>query len=229
MRDSFNAEIDSTNAARAFLAVTAPLNEVWVCYPSYGQSACDKVWAWNWDSNTWAQFSVSALTHGTSGLIATTLNAGSWSSDTDAWETDATTWTENEYSQNEQRLILATSTPKIGLADTGTTDFGASFGWMLEKRGIALDDPESVKVLGATRWQFEGIPGTTVSVSHGSAQTANGEPTYSTAATHTQGTTNWVNRFSTGGRYLAVKLEGSDDQPLALRSFDIDFMKQGRF
>ncbi len=228
-RDYFNADIDSTNAARAFLVVNAPFNEVWVCYPSYGQTTCDKAMVWNWDSDTWTPFTLPNVTHGTSGLIATGLSAGTWASDLESWESDATTWTQNEYSQNAQRLIVATSTPAIGLADTGTLDFGVSVSAFLEKRGIHLDDPESIKVPKAIRGQFDGIPGVVAAVYLGTAMTADGEPNYAAVATHTQGTTNWVNRFATGGRFMAVKWVFDAAQPLALRSYDLDYTTQGRY
>jgi hypothetical protein len=221
--------MDSTNAQRSFLCLNPQKTEVWVVFPSFAQTDCDTVAAWNWDTDTWGIRSVSSVTCAANGLIPATLSAETWASDTDPWNTDATTWLENEYSANESRLILGTSTPKIGLAETGTMDFGVVFSWMLEKRGIHLDDPESVKVLSASRPQIDAIDGTAISISHGSAMTANGEPTYASPSTHTTGTSNWANAFARGGRYMAIKLESTDPQPVALRSMDLDFIKQGRF
>lgn len=230
IRDFINADIDSDTAQRAFLVVNAPFNEVWVCYPSYAQETCDSAFAWNWDSGKWStKFLLSGVTCGTSGLLASALTSGSWASDPESWESDATTWTENEYSPNEQRLILATNTPAIALADTGTTDFGTSVSWQLEKTGISFDDPDIVKILNRSRWQFQGVPGTQVSVYHGAHQTADGAPVYASPATYTQGSTNLLSKFATGGRYMAVKLEGSDDQPLKVRSYNLEFNKTGRF
>jgi len=221
--------MDSTNAQRSFVCLNPQKCEVWIVFPSYGQTNCDTVVAWNWIDSTWAIFSISSLTYGTAGLIATGLNAGTWTSDTDSWESDDSTWSENEYSDNESRLILSTSTPKIGLADTGTTDFGTSITWSLEKTGIALDDPDSVKVISATRPQVDSISGTAFSVQHGTSMTADSTPTYSNAITYTVGTSNWANAFSTAGRFAAVKYSGTQYARISFRSFDIDLKKRGRF
>jgi hypothetical protein len=229
IRDAFNADIDTTNAARAFLVPNYQHNEVWVCYPSYGSAACDKAWVWNWDSDTWAPFTVPNLTYATSGLVASGLSAGTWASDSEAWTTDATAWTENEYSQNEARLIVCTTAPHIGLAETGTTDFGTTVAWFTEKRGISLDDSDTMKVVTDSRWHFDAIAGTQVSVYHGTHKTADGEPSYTSAATHTQGTTNLVSRFSKAGRYMAVKVVGIGDQPIGAKSYDLSFNRVGRF
>lgn len=221
--------MDAANAKRSFLALNPQKTEVWVCFPSYGQAACDMAAVWNWESDTWGIRAISAVTYGTTGLIAANLAADTWVSDTDPWSTDGTTWTENEFNQNDARMIVSTSTPRIGLVDTGTTDFGTVFSWRLEKTGIQLDDPESIKILSASRPQFSALAGTAVSVYHGSAMTADATPTYASAATHTVGTTNWSNAFATGGRYMALKLESSAAQPVALRSYDLDYTKMGRF
>jgi hypothetical protein len=84
-------------------------------------------------------------------------------------------------------------------------------------------------VLSASRPQFKGSAGAVVSVYHGSSMTADGNPTYASAATHTQGVTNWTNRFARAGRYMAWKCISTDYPLLALRSIDLDFTTQGRF
>ena len=206
--------MDTTNAKNSFLCLNPQKTEVWVCFPSYGQTNCDTAAVWNWESDTWGIRAVSGVTYGTTGLIAANLVSETWISDTDPWNTDATNWIENQFNQNDSRLILSTSTPQIGLADTGTTDFGVVFSWFLEKRGIQLDDPDSVKTISASRPQFSALPGTVITVSHGSAMTSDATPTYSGTATHTVGTTNWAYAFANGGRYMAYKLASSDPQPV---------------
>jgi len=222
--------MDTANAQRSFVVVNAQKNEVWVCFPSYGQAACDMAIAWNWDQETWSTpFTLPNVTYGTTGLVAANLSAGTWDTDPDTWESDPTTWTENEYSQNEQRLILSTTAPDIGLADTGTQDLGVRVSAYLEKVGISLDDPDSIKNIGATRWQFDAIDGIVMEIQHGSSKTADGAVSYTDAVDFTVGTSNWANKIATGGRFVAVKMTTTGDQPFALRSYDMDIKKRGRF
>lgn len=56
------------------------------------------------------------------------------------------------------------------------------------------------------------------------ATTANQDdtPSFSTSSTYTQGTTNYVSQFTTAGRYGAVRMDGADDQPIALRSYQLE-------
>lgn len=168
------------------------------------------------------------MTYGAVGLVASMLSSGTIDGDTDPIDTDATTNDENEYSPNESRLILFHSTPRIGLADMGSTDFGSTVPFMLEKTGISFDDSETVKVISATRPQIKATPGTVLSIYHGGAMTADGSPTYGSAITFTVGTTNWADSFGPSGRYLAHKITSTDFPIVSLRSDDFNFGVVGR-
>ena len=228
IRDWLFATMDSTNAKRSFVCLNPKTSEVWVVFPSTGQSACDTVAAWNWESDTWGVRSVSGVTCSATGLVSL-AQSDSWASDSDPWEIDTSSWLENEFSPNESRLIVGTATPRLGLVEAGATDFGEALAWRLEKHGLNFDDPDSIKLLRASRPQLDAVNGTAVSVSHGAAMTANGMPEFSEAATFTAGTDNWAHAFAPAGRHLAYKLEGGGPQLVRLRSYDLDIVKQGRF
>lgn len=220
--------MDTTYAARSFVVTNPQKNEVWICFPTVGNTDCDRALVWNWVDRTWGDFSIAGMTFGTIGLVASTLNTGTIDGDSDPIDTDATTNDENEYSPNESRLILFHSTPKIGLADTGSTDFGSTVPFMLEKTGISFDDSETVKVISATRPQISSAPGAVLSIYHGGAMTADADPTYGGAITFIVGTSNWADGFGPSGRYLAHKIISTDFPIVSLRSDDFNFGVVGR-
>ena len=229
VRDWLRSTLDTTYAARSFLCVNPIKSEVWVCFPSSLSSSCNRALVWNWKDNTWGDFAISGMTHAATGLVASGLDTGIIDNDMGIIDTDVSTIDENEFSPNQARLVLAFNTPKIGFAEAGSTDFGTAIEFMLERRGINLDDPDLVKVFGASRPQFKGTDGAVASIYHGSSMTADGSPVYSSAATYTHGTTNWVNQFANAGRYLAWKCVSTDYPLFFLRSIDFDLTQQGRF
>lgn len=224
----FNS-MDTTNAGRSFLAVNQQKNEVWVCFPSVGSASCDRALVWNWNENTWGDFSLPSLTYGTSGLVATNLTSNVIDNVSQVINTDTAVIDGNEYSPSEARLILSTANQQIGLADTGSTDFGTALTFMLEKRGISFGDTDAVKVLSASRPQFNAQAGTVLSVYHGSHMRPTDDATYAAAQTFTVGTTDRATAFSNGGRYLAWKVTSTDYSPILMKSNDIEFFAQGRF
>lgn len=224
--------MDSTNAHRSFVVLNPKRDEVWIVFPSYGKTSCDMVAVWNYKSEPgrgWGIFSVPNLTCACTGLVASTLYSDAYNASVDSYDQTARTYDENEYSQNESRLTVASVTPQIGLAETGTTDFGAMIPWYAEKIGISLDDSDTIKVPNRSRPQIDALAGTVVNVYHGTAMTSDAAPTYSGPFPFTVGTSNFANLFARGGRYMAIKYVGTDYQPAKLRSSDIEFNARGRY
>lgn len=220
--------IDSANSKRAFLSLNPKKSEVWVVFPSTGQTTCNTIAAWNWESNTWGIRSVSGVTFGTTGQISL-AQSETWAADAEAWNLDVTAWLETEYSQNESRLIISTTSPSIGLAEAGATDFGTPIAWRLEKNGLNFADLDSIKVMRSSRPQVDSVDGLVINISHGSSMTPNGAARYSAPVAYTVGVDNFADSFSTAGRHLSIKLESSNPQLVQLRSYDVDYVTKGRF
>lgn len=227
VREWIFSSMDSTNGNRSFLTLNPQRNEVWVCFPSTGNSDCNLIAAWNWNDDTWAIHAISGLVSATSGLVASALSGGTWATDSNSWDSDVTTWDQDEYSSNEARLLLATSTPVIGLGNTGSTDFGSTFTYYGERTGIRPSDENAMFFIRRSQWDFKGTAGTQLTVSHGTSKTADATPSY-VSATFTQGTTDWANRISKRGRYGAVKFSGTSGQQMSLRTYRLDLRGSGQ-
>lgn len=214
--------IDTTNAARSFLCVNKQEKQVWVCFPGNGEDDCTIALAWNWEGKTWsAPYTLPNLTYGATGLISSGL-AGSWSADTETWDEDVTSWDQDPYSSNESRLVVSTSDQKIGLANTGSTDFGTSVTWYAEKYGISLGDTDTLKVISRSRPHIKAVAGTQVVVKHATTMNPEDTPTFPNSSTFTVGTSTFANQFSKAGRYAAYRIEGVADQQVAMRSYELE-------
>lgn len=228
VRNWLVANMDTTTANRAFVCLNPQETEVWVCFPSTGKTDCDTVLAWNWRDATWAKLSVPNLTYGVSGLVSAALGATTYATIPTTYATTVTTYNQNDASSNEARLIVATSTPSIGLANTGSLDFGSRVSWYVEKTGIPLSDTaDSVRPVKAMRPRFDATAGTQATVKLAATMSPDDSPVYLSSSTFTQGATNWVNQFTKAGRYASVRIEGADDQLSQLRSYQLDVSESG--
>jgi hypothetical protein len=224
------ASLDSTNAPRSFVCLNPQESEVWVCFPSTNQSDCDTVAAWNWKDNSWAIFTAPNLTYGTAGLVSSALSATTYSSlaASVTYETITSVYSQNETSSNEARLILATSEPLIGLANTGALDFEERVDWHLEKSGIPLsENADTVRPISCARPRLDAVSGAQVVVKLDTTMNPDDSPTFPASTTYTQGTSTWANQFTRAGRYAAVRLEGADDHQVALRSYQLEVPSGG--
>lgn len=220
--------MDSANAQRAFLCLNPQETEVWVCFPSANQSDCNTVAAWNWNDETWAIFTAPNLTYGAAGLVSSNLAANTYATTTQTYDTVTAVYSQNEASANEARLVVATSTPQLGLANTGSLDFGSRVSWFLEKTGISLSNSQDTMApISRMRPRLDAVAGTAVTVKLATTQNPDDSPVYVGSAIYTQGTSNWANKFTNAGRYGSVRIEGRDDQPVSLRSYQLEIADSG--
>jgi hypothetical protein len=226
IKDWLSSSIDSSVAQRSFVVANPQRNEVWVCFPSTGATTCDRAAVWNWNADTWTIYTLPNVTYATSGLISSALNGGTWSAATETWESVTAAWSQNEFSANESRLLVATSDPKIGLANTGGTDFGTAFEAYRERVGIRPYQDSTISFIRRGRFAFDGDSGVQCSIYFGTAKTADETPTYEDPVTFVNGTSKWANRMTKRGMFHAVKIVGTDE-PLGLRSYELDLREVG--
>jgi hypothetical protein len=234
VRKWMTATMDGPNSVRSFLVLNPQETEVWVVFPAAGSSDCDTVLAWNWTSAAgegWSVFTVPNLTYAASGLISSSLGATYTYATVPAaltYDTATSTYGQNEASSNEARLLVATSSPLIGLANTGSQDFGTRISWFLEKTGIPLSaQADSLRSVSRLRPNLDAASGAVVLVKVTTTKAPDEFAAFSASTNYTQGTTTDVNQFTKAGRYGAVRIEGTDDQLVAMRSYRLEVTDAG--
>lgn len=78
MRRYIFDQIDSENYGRSFLAVQPQTQEVWICFPSAGNEACNMAVIWNWRDNTLGSRELNQATFGASGLLPPSVTSATW-------------------------------------------------------------------------------------------------------------------------------------------------------
>lgn len=220
--------INATYYKRAFVTANPQRNEVWICFPYGDVAVCNMAAVWNWVDKTWGVRTLTNATYGAFGQFSNMGTNTAWDSDTDSWQTDASEWNENEYSPAEARLMLCHSTPLITLADTGTTDLGSVIESSLERTGMTLGDPYSVKTIRAIRPRIDGTSGSIVNIQVGAAMVADAAPVWQTAQPFVIGESIKVDSFATG-RFLSVRFTNTDYASWRMKSYDIDYVTAGAY
>lgn len=228
VRNYIFRNIDSTNYKRAFVTSNPQRNEVWICFPYGNTETCNTAIVWNWVDKSWGIRSLTSVTYGAFGQLPSAMTSSSWASDTDSWESDSTTWNENEYSPAEARLLTCRSTQLIALEDAGATDLGTIIDSRLERTGMTMGDPYSVKTIRAIYPRIDGNTGATVSVQIGASMYPDADPTWQTAQSFTIGSSIKIDSFATG-RFLAIRFSNVDYGPWRIKSFDVDYVNSGAF
>ena len=216
--------IDSTNYKRAFVCTNPQRNEVLVCFPFNGSSYCDKAAVWNWETGAWSLRDLTNATYGAAGLISFEI-ARTWATDPENWGDDSTTWNENEYSPNEARLLISTSS-EIRAFDVGSTDGGSSFTGVLERTGISLDEGNTNKLIRAVYPRIDATGDTPIQIQVGASMYPDQAVSWSPAVTFKVGRDIKADTFAQG-RYLAIRITGTN--AYRVRSLDMDIVPTGAF
>lgn len=205
MSEWIRNNIDSTYYARSFLSYNPKTEEVEIHIPTTGNSTCNKVLLLSYGVDgtwKWGERTESGVTCGTFGMLPTTI-------------------------ATDNRALIGTNTPTIGLIDSGTTYFGASFTTSVERTGINLEDSDAWKTLHQSRPILDASSAITTSVYHGSSPTQDGTVTYGSAITYTHNTTKRCDGFAYSGPYMAWKMTTTAAEAIKWRSIDLFFNVDG--
>ena len=229
VRKAIFDEMDSTYAERsAFVTINPPQNEVWVCYPTDGNVTCTKAAVWNWQDNTWSFRTLRNVTSGAVGQTPSGASGTTYAATTDIYSTTTLTYGGKASAPNDQHLVLASTAPALALVGSGNQDIGVAFSSYATRTGMALDDPQTLK-LARTVWpRIDAVPGTVVNISVGASMTPDVAPTWQTAVPFTVGTSTKVDSFAKG-RFLALKFASTTDADWRLRGLEMDVVPQGRW
>lgn len=223
----FTSQIDSASYDKCFVVANPTKSEVWVCYPEVGQSVCTKALVWNWSSKAWGLRDLPNVTHASSGVIDYSAST-SWNSNTYTWDEIATLWNQDEYAPTSPRLLMASTTPAIYMADAGAKFDATAITATLERVGMAFDDPEMVKTLKSIRPRIDAPAGTLVYITFGASMDAEQAPTWGTPIPYTVGTTRKADGFATG-RFLAVRYSSTGGAKWRIKSYSAEIEPRGMY
>jgi hypothetical protein len=204
-RRYFFQNIDVANKSKVFVFKNSFLNEIFVAYPSIGATWCDKALIYNYVDGTVTFRTLPNVTHAAYGPVDNSL-AGNWNQDDAPWDTDMTAWNGPDYTPDVARVMMGSADSKLYLLDASASFDGALPNAYLERRGMAFDAPERVKMISGLRPRIAGNNGGTVIVKVGASDRADGEPVWQSTMTYTIGSTLKLDCF-VSGRFLAIRFE----------------------
>ena len=211
--------IDVNNVGNCFVFKNPFFNEIFVCYPSIGNTSCNKAMVWNWKDKTVSFREIPNLNHATFGPVDNGLMSN-WSQDSAPWDSDLSLWDGPDFVPSTARAMMASNDTKLFLMDASSSFNGVIPDAYMERRGLSFGAAEKMKIVKGIRPRISGNTGSTVLVQIGSSPDAFTDPVYGPAMTHTIGTT-VSNDCMVAGRYIAVKLSTGTAYQWRLDSYDL--------
>lgn len=218
--------IDNTQYERCFVTKSIFFNEVWFCFPSVGNTSCNKALVYNYKDGVLSIRDIANAVSGNSGQVEE-VTTTTYDGDSAPFSSDASAFDENEYGANTQRTLLCSATnTNLILLDSGTTDRGSVQTSYMERIGITLDDPNRVKTVKRLRPRVLAPSGTVLKFRVGGSMDVYGPISWSSQVTFTVGTDVSVDAFASG-RYLAWRMDTDAAYSYRIEGMDVEFEPRG--
>jgi len=224
VRNYIFSNISNNHYERAFVCTNPQKYEVLICFPTEGNTSCDKAAVWNWKENTWGFRDLQNVTYGTNGLISDDYSLEQWVGDSASWQSDASTWNENEYSSSQDRLLFS-RVGNLSAFDVGNDDFGTPFESYLERSGVSFDDSQTVKLIRGVWPKVKSQEGSEIDITVSGSFSPAAAPVASANGTFTVGT-DYKTDLIASGRFLTIRLT-SPERYWSMRSVDFDVVPSG--
>ena len=219
--------MDATNRKRSFLVHNARYKEVWICFPTVGNSVPNMAAVYSYAYDNWTRRELPNVTCGSSGLIDFSAS-NTWDTQTETWDAATRSWDGSDFPPNEAVLLLGTTGPRIDIADVGGTMSGSAFYPYARRAGLAVDAPWRFKFFSGLTPRVQATVGTVVQISVGSQQVAERVESFGAVIQYTVGTLEpEACGISQSGRFLAYEIRSVSVQPWVVKSIDITYKLGG--
>lgn len=219
-------DISAEYKHRSFVVKNPFFNEIYICYPTVGNTSCDKALVWNYVNKTISFYDLPNVYHGDFGAVEQAV-VNDWDSDTESWDSDTTLWNDAEAVPYFSRVLLASADTKLYLMDLtrGSTPL-ASF---LERQGMSFGRPENHFLLQGIYLRVKGDDGATLRIRIGGHDLdPYKDPTYDVETIYTIGEDIYVDAL-VDRRYLAIKIENIDASEFRIDSLDMHGIDTGEW
>ena len=229
MRRWLFSQINPSEYKNCFVVPNFKNREIWVCFPTSGETFPQLALVWNWAENTTAVREIGfECPHMNWGIVnpgtGTTFDAdtGSFSEGTGAFDGQAFNPVVTSI------LMTDPAWPRlVQTDDTGTLD-GVTFTKRLTREALPFDDFLRYKRILRVFPKLISVSGETFNIFIGTRDTFEDDVVWSQPETYTVGTDAFVN-FRESGRIIDLRIEYNGTQNFRLHGFDIEWDADGLY
>lgn len=233
MRNYLFSQLDQNNFESTFVVQNRQKNEVWVCYPSAGNTFADMALVWDSVANAWGVRELPQVSCGAIGLVSP-VDTDDWNSDSQQWDLDTTIWNEQLFSLQGDTMVLGQpndvtpSESNLLQIDLGFDFDGDSIDAFVGKYSMAFDEPNRVKGVRRIIPHVVANNGVELSVRIGTQMVSEGDITWQSPKTFIVGTTQYLN-FDCQGKFISIEFSSQGGLPWKLTGFDVEAEVRGYY
>ena len=156
VRDSIFGQLSLSSYENLYCIFNRSRGEVWVCFPSTGNTYADQAWVYNVNTDAWGVRAVSVGTCSEVGIVNDTSPSEAWDADSNTWDSDLTAWNASNFSLAVEQIVSGHNSAILNLEEDDTL---VSINASIIKQDISFDDPERFKFVRRVHLRTNGDPG----------------------------------------------------------------------
>jgi len=201
--------IDINNFKNTYVVRYDKQDEMWICYPTTGQSVPNRAAIWNWNDDTWV-FRDLSQSYFISPGHANFAISPTYSQATYAYaDAQAQVPYAPQASNPTTDSLVSASTLKLGIVDDSFDVYGVAMTSTLEKNSMTLGDEDRIKIIKSVTPQITAPVGTKVFIRLGTQMFPDDQITYSPEQEYVVGMQREA-FFTVKGRYISIRFRTQD-------------------
>ncbi len=224
--------MDTVNFRNTYVARFDSLDEIWVCYPTTGQTWANKAAIWNYADDTWTFKDLGEARHIYHGITSFTASPtyDSFAGSPPTAFYDSSNFVYNLTSANPTNDSLAKATSfAIHNMNEGFDNLGVAIPSLLEKDSMDFGSPSVVKLITKIIPKITAVPGTEVHIRIGTQFDPDDVIVYQPEQIFTVGTSRELSTIAKG-KYISIRLRTDDvNAAWRLHSLELEVQDAGRF
>jgi len=226
MRRAMFENIDGDTYEKCYVAADYVRNEMLACFPSPSSTTVDRALIWNWKDNTFSFRDLPNAAHINAGVIDITTGA-TWDAATDYWDIGSGAWGTRAYDNVKENLVFCdVSNTKIYRDDFGNKEDTTNMTSYIERTGLDLNNPQSVKFVSAVYPQIDVTGDNTVNVYVGRQMAPEDAVTWEGPILFNPNTQSKVS-CRVSGKYIGIKVESTSDIDWKLHGVAFEVQERG--
>lgn len=229
VKASLFSQISEAGLRLSHVYSTPGRGEVVFCLALGQDVACNVAYVWNYEADKWSIRDLPDCTHSFSTYVPTLVTPSTWDSDAGIWETDYKAWDAGPQGGFKPRACgVSEVNGKAWLLDEGDLLYdGSNIPGEVERVGLALGNPATVKLISRVYPRINGEAGAVVNVQVG-AQVGPGDlVNWGPPVPFTIGTTKHVDCLASG-RYAALRVSGAPLSSWGVAGFSMQYQERAR-
>lgn len=215
-------QIDQDNYENLFTVYHRAQNEVWICFPTAGNSFCDRAMIYDVANDAWGDRELSGVTFAATGIINDTAADETWDADAEVWDDDVTTWNQQNFSLATRELVLADGdTPDLLEVGLGAQSLTA----VLARYSMDFGNGERLKFAKRVHIRVEADESIDFTLRMGTQSAPQGTITWKSPQSFSSDV-GFANVLALG-KYLSLELSATTDRAFRITGLDIEYEERG--